>query len=114
MRGTKHILATDESGFTLVEIAVVAVIISILVLIVVGTQSASTALAEKVSCQANQRTIYGSLAAYREANGTYPTQVSDLVPYYLRGSAGTVCPTTENPYDYNPTTGRVWCPVHGL
>jgi prepilin-type N-terminal cleavage/methylation domain-containing protein len=103
----------DERGFTLVEMAIVAVLISILILIVVGTGQASSTLAEKVACQANQKIILDALVSYHQSNGSYPDALTDLAPSHIRGAVPK-CPTTGNAYQYDSTTGRAWCPVHEL
>lgn len=101
----------DQSGFTLMELLFVVMIIGILILIVLGTYRASAVLAQKVSCEANVRTIRQSIVLYRHANGTNPTQLTDLSPTYVN-AGGLRCPATKNFYSYEPISGRAWCSIH--
>ncbi|RJQ54258.1 MAG: prepilin-type N-terminal cleavage/methylation domain-containing protein [Actinobacteria bacterium] len=105
----RHLAGQD--GFTLVEMCIVAAIIAILLLIAVGTQTASSRLAESVACQSNLRNCRQGVDFYVQTNGTYPSDLDVLVPGELR-AAGTRCPTSKAAYEYEGATGRVWCPEH--
>jgi len=106
-------LLQDERGFTLMELTFVIIILAILVLLVIGTYEASTTLAEKVTCESNLRSIRAAVAMYHSSNDSYPDALDDLSPSYVTGR-GLRCPTTEAPYSYDASTGRVTCSVHNF
>ncbi len=58
-----------DEGFTLVELMVVVLIIGILVAIAIPVFSSAQATARRRTCQANQRTIAGSIQQYVAAGG---------------------------------------------
>lgn len=99
-----------EEGFTLVELMVVVMIIGILVAIAVPTYARHREEAEKRACQANLRILEGAIAQYRAVNGSYPAELDDLVPDFIK--AVPKCPSggTDPDYDYDPDTGAVTCP----
>lgn len=94
-----------EPGFTLIELMVVVLIISILVAVAYPVYSLSRDTAWKNTCKANLRIIDGAIQIYRAQNGEYPNpsvkswsvktgfsgtlvdpddDADDLVPYYIK------------------------------
>ena len=80
LRGPKG----SEGGFTLVELMIVVLIIGILVSIAVAVYAGSRSNSEKAVCQANLRTIDSAIAPYYVENGSYPDDIAQLVPVFLK------------------------------
>lgn len=94
-----------ERGFTLIELSVVVLILSVLVLIALPVYSVARETVWKNSCKANLRIIDGAVLIYRAQNGELPyaeinswsadgnfentlvdpdDDKDDLVPYYIK------------------------------
>lgn len=109
----------SQSGFTLVEIMVTLLILSILVSIVVLTMSYSRSRAQESACKANLRIIYDAVAVYQSLHeGQSPPDLNKLVDEGLIKSSFTwMCPAgdlggTSGDYrnHYDPATGHASCP----
>lgn len=71
-----------EKGFTLAEVLVVVVIISILVAIAIPVYSDNTTQAKRAAVEANLRTIEAAIMQYGAANeGAIPKKDDDLTTY---------------------------------
>ncbi len=79
-----HKLLRSEAGFTLIELMVVILIIGILVAIAVPVFFRARGNAENRSCQDNLRTIDGAIMQYDAEYNTYPTNITSLVPSFIR------------------------------
>ncbi len=100
----------DERGFTLIELTVVILIMSILVGIALASFAFSTAKAKSTACKANLRTIRSTLEVYKSQAGKYPDVLNDLVPDYIGNVNGIKCPETGLIFEYDSSTGEVHCP----
>ncbi|SDB83016.1 competence type IV pilus major pilin ComGC [Shouchella lonarensis] len=72
-------ICKDERGFTLVEMLVVLMIISLLLLIALPNLSKNTDVAGEQGCQATQKLLQTQVAAYEIEHGTLPTNLQALV-----------------------------------
>ena len=61
-----------DSGFTLVEILIVTIIIGVLIAILLPVLGSARRHVQDASCQSNLMFIGQALAAYRQDNGVYP------------------------------------------
>ena len=64
--------------------------------------------AESVQCRTNLAQIRQAIVMFQTDSGRNPQSLSELrlPPQMLR------CPVSGQPYQYDPRTGRVWCPTH--
>lgn len=76
----KKMLRKNNTGFTLVELMAVVLIIGILVAIAIPMYQSSSDDAKLKACKANIRTIASAVEQYKSANnGTTPANVPALV-----------------------------------
>lgn len=69
----------NEKGFTLVEMLVVLLIISILILVTIPNVSKHFATIDEKGCDAYILMLQGQVEAYKLNNNEYPASVSDLI-----------------------------------
>lgn len=69
----------NEKGFTLVEMLVVLLIISILILVTIPNVSKHFASIDEKGCDAYILMLQGQVEAYKLNHNEYPASVSDLV-----------------------------------
>jgi len=103
-----------RKGFTLVELLLVVLILSILASIVVPRLTGAAAEAKNSKCDANWANLIRALELYAVYNdGAYPgsqndfdTEILNSLTYFPHGLP--VCPYGEqtNPYEYISTLGQ--------
>lgn len=103
-----------DSGFTLVELMVVVLILGVLMLIAVSSYQALTGRAAEAVCFSNQRTLNGAIQVYCSANGSL---TSTFTIDALEGYANTwdvirFCPLDGDPLYYDDVTQSILCPNH--
>jgi len=103
-----------RSGFTLVEILAVVVILGILAGVVVPRVLASSATAKINSCYQNKAVINTAVEKWYFENGTWPlADLSDIggdVNYFPEGIP--VCPVDSTAYALDPVTNRITGHAH--
>jgi len=91
------------TGFTLIELIMVIVIIGILAAIAIPSMKRNYTIAKESVAQSNLRIISSALENYSTVNGNYPTDESQLTganPPYLNQS---FCGNTVSGYTYSCT-----------
>lgn len=95
------------SGFTLLELMIVVIIIGILLAIAIPVYRNIVSTVERSTCQANVRIIEGAAVQYWHGHGKYPDNLNQLVsPAYLQ--AIPVCPEGGS-YSYDKDSGIAEC-----
>jgi len=100
-----------NSGFTLIEILFVIIVIAIIAAIALGRISTTTAVAKANACKANQSVMNLQIEQYRLNVGDWPgslVTVTQDTDYFPDGEPE--CPSGGN-YTMNGTTYRVDCDV---
>ena len=69
----------NEKGFTLVEMLVVLLIISVLILVTIPNISKHFTSIDEKGCDAYILMLQGQVEAYKLHNNEYPSSVSDLI-----------------------------------
>jgi len=99
----------SENGFTLIELMIVILIISVLVSMAVFSFR-NTAKIELRTCQSNLRIIDGAIFQYYLDKKVYPAKVDDLVPKYIKTLPK--CPQNDALYQISGTAPNLsaYCP----
>lgn len=69
----------NKSGFTLIEMMIVLMIISVLLLIAVPNMTKNNTIAQEKGCEATIELLQAQIGAYQIEHGKLPTSLSALV-----------------------------------
>ncbi|WP_261129432.1 competence type IV pilus major pilin ComGC [Bacillus sp. Marseille-Q3570] len=97
--------SSNENGFTLIEMLIVILIISILLLIAVPNMAKNNDVVKDKSCEATVQLVQSQVAAYQVENEELPTNLEDLAQYI--DSDQITCPGDSEVLNYDPETGKV-------
>ncbi|HEU4721240.1 MAG TPA: type II secretion system major pseudopilin GspG [Gemmatimonadaceae bacterium] len=97
-----------RSGFTLIEVLVVVVIIAVLASIVAPNVFRHVDTAKNVAAQAQIATLGAALDAYRLDNGRYPTTEQGLAALWQQPTAGPRPANWRGPYLRQPPPADPW------
>ncbi|MFD2618313.1 competence type IV pilus major pilin ComGC [Terrilactibacillus laevilacticus] len=75
----RKLVLTSQRGFTLIEMMIVLMIISILLLIAVPNMTKSHDIVGKKSCETTVKLVQSQVAAYQMDKGVLPSSIQDLV-----------------------------------
>lgn len=81
-----------ENGFTLIEMMIVIMIISMLLLIAVPSLSKNNDVVGAKSCEATVKVAQAQVGAYKAEKGSYPATIDELVTEKYLDSNGATCP----------------------
>ena len=98
-------LLKNDRGFTLVEMMIVLLIISVLILISIPNVTKHSASIDEKSCQAFVKMVEGQVAAYKIETKNIPTLENLEDEGYLPGE-NTTCPNGDT-VTIDPNTGEV-------
>ncbi|GAE28444.1 late competence protein [Halalkalibacter wakoensis JCM 9140] len=93
----------NEKGFTLVEMLVVLMIISILLLIAIPNMSRNNEVAADKGCEATVKLVQAQVYSYKFEKKSYPDNLSKLYPDFVDRYE---CPDGSS-LNYNKESGQV-------
>lgn len=76
----------DEQGFTLVEMLLVLLVISVLIILIIPNIAAQSENVQNTGCEAQVRMVQSQVEAYTLNEGMPPQTINDLIPTYLSSS----------------------------
>ncbi|RHB51856.1 prepilin-type N-terminal cleavage/methylation domain-containing protein [Exiguobacterium sp. AM39-5BH] len=95
----------SEQGFTLVEMAAVLLIISVLLLLLVPSMSDGKSRADSVSCEGSVRIVESEINLYYAEHKAYPETLAAIDRASADSPLKYRCQSLE--YTYAPTTGAL-------
>ena len=72
-----------EEGFTLIEMLLVLLVISVLIILIIPNIAAQSRNVQDTGCEAQVRMVQSQIEAYTLNEGGRPSSIQDLVPEYL-------------------------------
>lgn len=96
----------NQSGFTLIELMIVIVIIATLMAILLPNMTKARYQAILVSCEQNIRSTSGGLESYSTQYGRYPTNINVIFPDFCKKVQ---CPSNKTDYGYEvDSEGKIY------
>lgn len=94
-----------ERGFTLVEMAAVLLIISVLLLLLVPSLSDGKSRADQVSCEGSVRIVESEINLYYAEHKTYPVTLEEIDRASVSDPLLYSCQSST--YSYSPADGSL-------
>ncbi len=94
-----------KQGFTFIEILVVTVLIGVLAALIVVSYTYSLRNSRDARRKADLQNLQVALEAYKQAYGTYPPALSELLPDYINQQPLDPKTGAGYTYEYNSATG---------
>lgn len=79
----KRKLRNEEDGFTLIEMLLVLLVISVLIILIIPNIAAQSRNVQDTGCEAQVRMVQSQIESYTLNEGAGPASIQDLVPDYL-------------------------------
>ncbi|KZE40124.1 competence protein ComGC [Bhargavaea cecembensis] len=81
----------SQSGFTLIEMMIVLLVISVLILLAIPNVTKRAAEIDETGCEALEQMVEGQVQAYKLKNKENPATAAALVPDYLESENDLTC-----------------------
>ena len=81
----------NQSGFTLIEMMIVLLVISVLILLAIPNVTKRAAEIDKTGCEALAQMVEGQVQAYKLKNKENPATAAALIPDYLESENDLKC-----------------------
>ncbi|AOM82648.1 competence type IV pilus major pilin ComGC [Salisediminibacterium beveridgei] len=94
----------NDKGFTLIEMMIVLVVISILLLALIPNMTKNQSIASDKGCEATVELVQAQVMAYKIDDGNYP---QDLKVLNTEGYSDEIVCQGNAVIEYDPTTGEV-------
>lgn len=85
----------NQKGFTLIEMLIVLMIISVLIILIVPNLAEKSEDVDEKGCDALVGVVQAQAESYRLDNGSYPDEVKDLKDKYIEEDQMT-CPNNSD------------------
>ena len=79
----KRKFKNEEDGFTLIEMLLVLLVISVLIILIIPNIAAQSRNVQDTGCDAQVKMVQSQIEAYTLNEGSVPASINALVPDYL-------------------------------
>ncbi|MFC7364847.1 MULTISPECIES: competence type IV pilus major pilin ComGC [Bhargavaea] len=81
----------NQAGFTLIEMMIVLLVISVLILLAIPNVTKRAAEIDETGCEALEQMVEGQVQAYKLKNKENPATAAALIPDYLESENDLKC-----------------------
>ncbi|WP_042145914.1 competence type IV pilus major pilin ComGC [Paucisalibacillus sp. EB02] len=100
----------NQNGFTLVEMLVVLMIVSVLMILIIPNLGSKSQDVQSKGCEALVSVVQAQVDTFYLENNKYPSDLQELVVKKYIKENQTYCSSEENSLNYNSSTGVVNVP----